>query len=390
MKRMFVSQAVVLVLLIIPRAAPASAVPDFTGECAVFFERGHYWIELGLSSTVDTLDSSDLGRREFVITDDASGESFNPSRVEIVSGGESGRFVVLSSGRLKGRRCYSISYGRGMSAREFGPVCDPAGRDPSPVDGGAARFFREYIAPAFSAYGDEYRFNKLSVGYDFTSSKASTEIFVEPVFGSGWLVVTPFFTHDGTTYTSGGLERSVSRMRTGINAAARRWTGPVRLSLEGEYAYNRESSIGGSLRTASSARTVATVRLDNLFDGINRHAASVFKGIDVGAGYAWYDSTEAGEGLSEGGPLLTARVTWTLAASLQLSYGVEACYPESNTWQYWHRARVRLLLRDALARPKRRSYHPDLELAVDWGRRLPFFEREERILLGFTFDLYPW
>jgi hypothetical protein len=51
---------------------------------------------------------------------------------------------------------------------------------------------------------------------------------------------------------------------------------------------------------------------------------------------------------------------------------------------------VRLLLRDALAGPEGRSYHPDLELAVDWGRRLPFFDREERILLGFTFDLYPW
>ncbi len=390
MKSMFLSQAVILVLLLIPRPVSASAGPDFTGECAVFFERGHYWIELALSTTADTLDSSDLGRREFVITDDASGKSFNPSRVEIVSGGESGRFVVLSSGRLKGRRCYSISFGSGPSARELGPACDPAGRDPSSVGGGAARFFREYIAPAFSAYGEEYRFNRLSAGYDFTSSKASTEIFVEPVFGSGRFAVTPFFTYDGTTYTSGGLERSASRMRTGIDAAARGWTGPVRLSMEGEYTYYRESSAGGALRTASSARAVAAVRLDNLFDGINRHAASVFKGIDVGAGYAWYDSIEAVGGLSEGGPLLMARVTWTLAASLQIAWGVEACDPREGGWQYWQRARVRLLLREALARSKRRSYHPDLELAVDWGRRLPFFDREERITLGFTFDLYPW
>ena len=390
MKSMFLSQAVVLVLLILSRAVQASAGPGFTGECAVFFERGHYWIELELSSAADTFESRELDRRDFVITDGASGESFNPSRVEIVSGGESGRFVVLSSGKLKGKKCYTVLYGKDTSAREFGPVCDPAGREPSPVDGGAAAFFRDYIAPAFSAYGEEYRFNRLSVGYDFTSSKGSTDIAIEPVFGRGWFSVIPFFTHDGTTYTSGSVERTVSRMRTGINMAVRGWTGPVRLSFEGGYTYDRESPYFGSIRTASSARAAGMVRLDNLFDPVNRHAVSVFKGIDAGAGYAWYDSTEAGGKLSEKGPLLIARITWTLAASLQLSYGVEACYPEHNTWQYWHRARVRLLLRDALARPKRRSYHPDLELAVDWGRRLPFFDREERVTLGFTFDLYPW
>ena len=80
------------------------------------------------------------------------------------------------------------------------------------------------------------------------------------------------------------------------------------------------------------ARASGTVRLDNLFDAINRHAVSVFKGIDVGAGSAWYDSTEAGGGLSMGGPLL-GRSHMTLAASLQFSYGVEACYP-GDDWQY--------------------------------------------------------
>lgn len=390
MKRMFLSQAVVLVLLIISRAVPAFAGPDFTGECAVFFERGHYWIELGLVERADSFESGSLGRSNFLITDNSSGESFNPSRVEIVSSGKSGRFIVLSSGKLKGKRCYTVSHIVKNGTLEFPPVCDPSGKEPLPVDGGAAGFFRDCIAPAFSAYGGEYRLNRLSVGYDFTSSKGSVDIAIEPVFGGGWFSVTPFFTHDATTYTSGGLERSASRMRTGIDAAVRGWAGPVRLSFEGGYTYDRESSVGGSLRTASSARAVGMVRLDNLFDPINRHAASVFKGIDVGAGYARYDSTEAGGVLSDGGPLLAARITWTLAASLQLAYGVEACDPEGDSWQYWHRVRVRLLLREALAKPKGRSYHPDLELAVDWGRRLPFFGREERITLGFTFDLYPW
>jgi hypothetical protein len=387
MRKTVICAAVVAALF---AAGPVSAGPRFSGESAVFFERGHYWIELGLSSEADTFESVDIGRSDFVIIDQATGESFNPARVETVSGSGSGRFIVLSSGKLKGKRCYMVSYRSEASGREFGPVCDPAGKEPTPVDGGAAGFFRDCIAPAFSAYGEEYRFNKLSVGYDFTSSKGSTDIAVEPVFGRGRFSVIPFFAHDGTTYTSGSVERTVSRMRTGIDAAVRGWTGPVRLSFEGGYMYDRESSYYGSIRTANSLRCAGLVRLDNLFDPVNRHAVSVFKGIDVGAGYAWYDSTEAGGGLSDGGPLLIARVTWTLAASLQLSYGVEACYPESDAWQYWQSARVRLLLREALDRPEGRSYHPDLELAVDWGRRFPFFDREERILLGFTFDLYPW
>jgi hypothetical protein len=79
-----------------------------------------------------------------------------------------------------------------------------------------------------------------------------------------------------------------------------------------------------------------------------------------------------------------------VAAGLQLSYGIESCRPGSGAWHCWQRARARLLLRQALAGPGGRSYHPDLELALDWGRRMPFFEKEERIMLGFTFDLYPW
>ena len=62
-------------------AIPLSAAPRFTGESAIFFERGHYWIELGLSSEAGTFESSELGKRDFMITDSATGESFTPSRV---------------------------------------------------------------------------------------------------------------------------------------------------------------------------------------------------------------------------------------------------------------------------------------------------------------------
>ena len=381
-------RAALLGAVLLTLAEPAGCAIRFSGENAVYYDRGHYWIELGLVSGAADYAAGEFDRRLFTISDTETGAEFDPSRVEIVSDAGGGRYIVLSSGKLKGKRCYEVSYSGTSGTWVSAPVCDPAGRDP--VDpGGAAGFFRAHIAPAFSAYGGEYRWNRLSAGYDLTSSKGSSEIDIEPVFGSGPFSFVPFFTYDGTTYTGGTTERTVSRMKAGADAAVRGWAGPVRLSLEGGYAYLRESADHGE-REASSARAAGTVRLDNLFDPFNRHLASVFKGIDVGAGYAWYDSTESGGGLDESAPLLLARITWTVIGSVQISYGIEAAGRSGGSWPAVQSARLRLLLRDALDRPAGRSYHPDLELAFDWGRRLPFYEREERLTLGFTFDLYPW
>ena len=49
MKKIIILAA--LLSFVIPYAL--KAVPKFTGKAAVFFERGHYWIELGLASGSD-------------------------------------------------------------------------------------------------------------------------------------------------------------------------------------------------------------------------------------------------------------------------------------------------------------------------------------------------
>ena len=56
----------------------------------------------------------------------------------------------------------------------------------------------------------------------------------------------------------------------------------------------------------------------------------------------------------------------------------------------FHSVRFRLLLRDVLPAQTGRTYHPDVEFAYDAGKRLPLFAEEEKVSIGFTFELYPW
>ena len=138
------------------------------------------------------------------------------------------------------------------------------------------------------------------------------------------------------------------------------------------------------------------IRLDNLFDGLNRHCVSVFKGVDIGFGYAWYASggeeVWGGKVAESGTAMMAARLTWTLLYGLQVSYGIESALPSglAERFETYRTVKVRLLLRDLLEREERRPYHPDLEFVYESGRKLPLFEREKRIALGFTFDLFPW
>jgi hypothetical protein len=86
------------------------------------------------------------------------------------------------------------------------------------------------------------------------------------------------------------------------------------------------------------------------------------------------------------------RLTWTFLYGLQFSYALESALQSEHGdgFEAFHKTSLRLLLRDLLEREERRPYHPDLECAYESGRRLPFFEREEMITIGFTFDLFPW
>ncbi|MDD3643191.1 MAG: hypothetical protein PHQ19_07015 [Candidatus Krumholzibacteria bacterium] len=384
------------VLAVLTLCAPAAEAWTPTGEGALFFERGHYWIEIRLEIKGAAGDTTAPAGGSFEIRETGGGDPFHPSRVELLADGE-GSYAILSSGRLRGTRCYLVDWlGGAGGTRTVGPLCDPAGPGPD-EDPRREGFFARYLAPAFSMSGEEYRFTRLCVDYDFTPEKATAAIDIAPLFEAGPLRLTPFFSSEETTYRPGReTERRVSRRRAGAAVSVAGWTGPVRLSLEGQAAEEREtysSTSGESGELSTEARGIFRIRLDNLFDRINRHGISVFKGIDAGGGWAWY--TEAGSpGLGRldlSAPLLTARATWTLLAVLQLSYDIETCRPDGgNEWYAMHRGRIRLLLREALAPPEGRTYHPDLVLEIESGRRLPLLEREESVSLGFSFELYPW
>ena len=126
------------------------------------------------------------------------------------------------------------------------------------------------------------------------------------------------------------------------------------------------------------------IRFDNLFDRVNRYCLSVFKGVDLGFGYAWYQSDEGDLwGSSEFGrttPFVNLRATWTFLYGFQLSYSLRSCRPASGNDEFteFHSVRFRLLLRDVLPAQAGKAYHPDIEFAFDTGRRLPLFEREEK------------
>jgi hypothetical protein len=122
---------------------------------------------------------------------------------------------------------------------------------------------------------------------------------------------------------------------------------------------------------------------------------SVFKGVDLGFGYAWYRSNNEevwGSGNFERvTPIASARATWTVLYGFQLSYAVDTYWPTSlnESIEAYHSVRFRLLLREVFAGPSRKAYHPDLEFSYDTGKRLPLFQQERMVTLGFTFDLYP-
>jgi len=382
-----------LVLSLLARPVLAAA---FTGAAAVYYDRGHYWIELEIAPGRDLPEClADPASYTVYPLDEGSGP-FSPSKVEI-SGDEGGyRYAVLGSSRIRGRRCYGVAFtgGGGMAGHAFDRICDPMIESPDGERTLGERIFEDWIAPAFSVSDEEYRLNRLLAAYDLEGERAVTELSIEPAIEVAGLGVTPFFTYDEGTYTDGG-EEHVTRREAGVSASATTWLGGVRYRLEGRYGERRDtrsSPLSGDERSRRLS-ALLTVRLDNLFDGINRHGASVFKGVDIGFGWAWYDSIASGGFESEvPSPLAVARITWTLLSGLQLSYAAEVAGTDrfEGEAKTMHRFRARLLLSDTLDPGRYRAYHPDLELSVDTGRRPPFFEEERSVSLGFTFDLYPW
>ena len=379
------------------RADTLASGPGVEMEGTLFFDRGHYWLEIRLTGLEG---GPPRGRKLFRIVD-ASDDAFPPSRIEILEWEDDRGVLLLSSGRLKGRTCYRVVLeSEGAGEVETPLICDPFYYDPGSKECGAKRFFRRHVAPAFSRTGESYRLNRFSYGYDLSDDRSRSGLVISPLVEIGGWGIEPSFEYRETTYEGGDSgDPPVMERRAGLELSRSGWAGGLGLSVNASYDHERflmRMEAGDSVRYAHGLRVAAFARFDNLFDPVNRHCLSVFKGIDLGFGYAWYHSS--GEEVWGGGemesttPFTVVRATWTVLYGLQFSYALESYWPSSlnDRFEEFHAVRVRLLLRDILEKERRKSYHPDLEFSLDEGRRLPLFEREKRVSLGFTFDLFPW
>ena len=391
--------AVAIFLLV---ASSAACRAQISAEGAFFFDRGHYWIELAFRDAAgrDTI-PPDLAVRRFEITrlGELSG-GFRPSKVEVVSREKGGPVVILASGRLEGRSCYRVTYTSADSgAIVVYSICDPFFAPPGGGDCGGKAFFRNYVAPAFQKEGDSYNLNQLKYEYDVSLEKSATSIVLAPRFKISGLELEPLFEQSMVVYE---LERTgkmqSSKRSFGLGASMAAWVEDLRLSLSMSYRDDRSvlgTAAGDSVIPTRSFTVEGRVRLDNLFDRANLYCVSVFKGVDIGAGCAWYQtgrfdwSTSASDKTA---PYVNLRATWTFLYGFQLSYSLQTFWPSvlARGPTDFQSVRFRLLLRDALPAQAGKSYHPDLELAYDTGKRLPLFAKEEKVSIGFTFGLYPW
>ncbi|MBN1165324.1 MAG: hypothetical protein JXB45_12145 [Candidatus Krumholzibacteriota bacterium] len=399
MKRGWLPVAVVLLMM---NAAVAARAEPLAVEGTLFFDRGHYWIELIIKDSGEgNMSAAEWKRNDFEIVDLDNGQSFPPSRVEVAGGDEKESVLLLASGKLGGKKCYRVIIHPASSRKTvIEPICDPFYFSPAPGPSRGREFFRKFIAPAFSTSGKYYRWSRFCYQYDFDAEKSASELNLEPEFDIFGFQFKPRFNQDNTNYLRPPAERREVRRRN-LEASLSKsfWGGELRYELETGYRHERSQCDEGSAAEvvySQSALVEGRVRFDNLFDPVNRHGLGVFKGVDLGLGYAWHDSSTADIWASSafrGGTLmLKGRFTWTFLGWMQFSYALESYRPrlEGQGFKHFHQLVFRLLLRDVLEKPSRRSYHPDLEVTFQRGRRLPLFEEETRATLGFTFDLYPW
>jgi len=384
-------------------AASAACTAQVSVEGALFFDRGHYWVELAFRNAAGG-DATPRGAApaQFEITKlGGTAERFRPSKVEIVSGERGGPVVVLSSGRLEGRSCYRVTY----LAPEADPVvidsiCDPFLVPPAGKECRNKAFFRKYVAGAFRKDGDAVDLNRFKYEYDFSDEKASSSLVLEPRYRTHGFSLEPLFEQSAVAYSLPGKGKTPALRRAlSIAVSKAAWVRDLRLSVSTRYRYDRSAfdfAAGDSVVATRSVAVEGRVRFDNLFDRVNRHCLSVFKGVDCGFGYAWYQSDRDGfrnaSRFNRTAPFANIRATWTVLDGFQLSYSLQSFWPASTGDEFtaFQSVRFRLLLRDALPAQVGKAYHPDVEFAYDTGKRLPLFENEEKISIGFTFALYPW
>lgn len=365
----------------------------------LFFARGHYWIELTFSGSdgqINTPENPDPS--DFTILDlsDKKSSGFTPSKVRIDYDKNT---VILSSGKLKGKKCYRVTYRINKSDHiVFDLICDPFYFNAAEGKCPCKSFFALHVAPAFSKSGNLYNLNRFSYGYELSENRETSELDIQPRFKIKKWELCPSLQWDKVTYHPAGDPHVSGRRTFDIRLSRSVWVKELRYSLLISYNHKRitsEKESGKIPSFSQSFSALGTVRLDYFFDNYNKFCYSVFKGVDLSFGYSWYETGGEIGGKSNSGsitPFLKTRFTWTLLYALQFSYSLESSFPSfmNDNFEEFHKIRIRLLLRELLPAQKRKSYHPDLELVFDTGKRSPLFIQEEKASLGFTFDLFPW
>ncbi len=392
--------ALALALALGRAGAARSAALEARG--ALYYDRGHYWIEIAFHDGTgrDTI-PPDLSAGRFEIWKVGDDRGFRPTRIEIVPGNGTGASVVLSTSRIEGRCCYRVTFtpasGGAVAADS---ICDPFAPGTAAGESGSRAFFRAHVAGAFRRDGEGSGLNELAYGYDFSRERSVTDFCVAPrLRWKGW--TAEVIVKRGETSLSTSASRGTSAVRTGASASLSRsaWANGLRCSASASYGADRtalELAAGDSTVRSRCAAVEGRVRLDNLFDPINRYPASVLAGVEAAFGYSWRSAD--GDGPSGGGrfgdlvPYASAGASWTFLYGFRLSYSLWSFLPSSagESFAAFHSVRARLLLGGVLAPPAERTYHPDVELVWETGKRLPLLEREEKLSLGFTFGIYPW
>jgi len=388
-----------LLLFIAALFSNANAIIN-RGRGILFFERGHYWIELTFHTpggNIYTPEHIDPSHFTILNLTDSEMEGFSPTRIKV---DPVNRAVILSSGKLKGKRCYRVIYRINKSDHiVFDLICDPFYFKPSENNCGCKSFFTRHIAPAFSKSGNHYNLNRLSYGYELSENRETSEIAIQPQFKMGGWGFNPALQWDRVTYHSSCNTYSAVRRTLDMELLHSVWVKELRYTLLISYDHNYITSTNQTNGIPAFSQTISAegiVRLDYFFDNFNKFCYSVFKGVDLGFGYSWYNSNDkevwGRSGFNTTTPFLRTRLTWTLLYGLQFSYSLISSFPSSlnDNFEEFHQIRMRLLLREIVTAQKRKSYHPDLEFVFDTGKRLPFFIEERKISLGFTFDLFPW
>ena len=392
------------------------APPSVRGS--LYPDMGQYFIEIvfHFDGTAAISRHELVPERFEIVKLEKDAQPFEPSKVEVSSETESSIVVILSSSKLKGPCCCRVTIDLPeQSPLVLDTLCDVFAVHPDTEESGTKSFFKKYVAEAFRQGGDTYTLNQFKYERDFSDGKSSSSLAIAPSFKVPAFAVAPrlrvpafavepSYEQSTVAYSVEGAGKTpTDKSSFGCNVSTFTWARNLRFGISSKYRHDHSSlhlAARDSVISSQNLTVEGRIRFDNFFDGVNRFDVSVFKGVDLGVGYAWYHSdtsevwgTSAFERTT---PFVNVRATWTFLFGFQFSYSRYWYWPSSIGGELtaFHSLRFRLLLRDALTepgdKPAGKPYHPDLEFAYDAGKRLPLFAKEEKFSIGFTFNLYPW